>query len=122
MTCSLRKTLRIDLVIPRFLGMRDGGRPLTVYGDGRQIRSYTHVLDVVEANVPAATAELPEVEHMALNLGTGQETSVIEIAEAIDGPVRRIQKARAADGRCPESSGWRVPKRACPQAKERTTS
>ncbi|CAI8041081.1 Vi polysaccharide biosynthesis protein VipB/TviC [Geodia barretti] len=106
-----------SLVIPRFLGMRDGGRPLTVYGDGRQIRSHTHVLDVVEANVLAATAELPEGEHTALNLGTGQETSVNEIAEAIGGPVQHIQKAREADCRCPERSGWRVP-----NAKGRTTS
>ena len=106
-----------SLAIPWFLGMRDEGRPLTVYGDGHQIRSYTYVLDVVEANVLAATAELPAGEHTALNIGTGQETSVNEIAEAIGGPVQHIQKAREADHRCPERSGWRVH-----NAKRRTTS
>ena len=44
------------LVIPRFLRMRREGNPLTVYGDGAQTRSYTHVSDVVEANLLAAVA------------------------------------------------------------------
>ena len=79
-----------SLVIPRFLRMRKEGLPLTVYGDGEQTRSYTHVSDVVEANILAAVAELPTGKHVALNVGTGQETSVNEIAEAIGGPVERI--------------------------------
>ena len=79
-----------SLVIPRFLRMRAEGNPLTVYGDGTQTRSYTHVSDVVEANVLAATAELPAGKHTALNIGAGQETSVNEIAAAIGGPVQHI--------------------------------
>ena len=79
-----------SLVIPRFLRMREEGNPLTVYGDGTQTRSYTHVSDVVEANILAATAELPAGKHTALNIGTGEETSVNEIAAAIGGPVQRI--------------------------------
>ena len=46
------------MVIPRFLKMKAEGQPLTVYGDGTQTRSYTHVDDVVEANILAATASL----------------------------------------------------------------
>ena len=79
-----------SLVIPRFLRMREEGNPLTVYGDGTQTRSYTHVSDVVEANILAATAELPAGKHTALNIGTGEETSVNEIAAAIGGPVQHI--------------------------------
>ena len=79
-----------SLVIPRFLRMREQGQSLTVYGDGNQTRSYTHVSDVVEANILAATAELPAGRHTVLNIGTGQETSVNEIAAAIGGPVRHI--------------------------------
>ena len=78
------------LVIPRFLRMRREGDPLTVYGDGEQTRSYTHVSDVVEANLLAATANLPAGQHIALNIGTGQETSVNEIAAAIGGSVQHI--------------------------------
>lgn len=79
-----------SLVIPSFLRMREEGNPLTVYGDGTQTRSDTHVSDVVEANMLAATAELPAGKHIALNIGTGQETSVNEIAATIGGPVQHI--------------------------------
>lgn len=79
-----------SLVIPRFLRMRQEGKPLTVYGDGEQTRSYTHVSDVVEANVLAATADLPAGEHVVLNIGTGEETSVNGIAAAIGGPAQHI--------------------------------
>ena len=79
-----------SLVIPRFLRMRQEGNPLTVYGDGTQTRAYTHVSDVVTANLLAATAALPAGEHIALNIGTGQETSVNEVARAIGGPALHI--------------------------------
>ncbi len=78
------------LVIPRFLRMRQDGNPLTVFGDGEQTRSYTHVSDVVEANILAAAADLTSGRHIALNIGTERETSVNEIAEAIGGPVQHI--------------------------------
>lgn len=105
-----------SLVIPRFLRMRREGNPLTVYGNGEQTRSYTHVSDVVEANILAATAELPAREHIALNIGTGQETSVNEIAAAIGGPVQHIvpnprrefeEARKAADcSRAKSAIGW----------------
>ncbi len=78
------------LVIPRFLRMKAEGQPLTVYGDGNQTRSYTHVSDVVEANVPAATTPLAAGSHTVLNIGTDVETSVNEIAAIIGGPVRHV--------------------------------
>ena len=78
------------LVIPHFLKLRDEGRPLTIYGDGRQTRSYTHVFDVVRANLLAASADLPEGENVALNIGPNKETSVNEIAAMIGGEVEHI--------------------------------
>ena len=78
------------LVIPNFLKLRDEGRPLTIYGDGRQTRSYTHVFDVVRANLLAACADLPEGENVALNIGPNEETSVNEIAAMIGGEVEHI--------------------------------
>ena len=78
------------LVIPHFLRMRDAGKPLTVYGDGHQTRGYTHVSDVVRANLLAATADLPAGENTALNIGPAEETSVNEIAAMIGGPVEHI--------------------------------
>ena len=78
------------LVIPHFLRLRDAGKPLTVHGDGHQTRGYTHVSDVVRANLLAATADLPAGENTALNIGPSEETSVNEIAAMIGGPVEHI--------------------------------
>ena len=65
-------------VITKFLAMRDNGQPLTIFGDGEQRRDFTYVQDVVEANLlTAKTAE------GVFNVGTGENTSVLEIARAI---------------------------------------
>jgi UDP-glucose 4-epimerase len=53
----------------------DGGRP-KIYGDGRQTRDYVFVGDVVQANL--AAAENPDVGD-AVNIGTGTETSVLDL-------------------------------------------
>ena len=78
------------LVIPHFLKMRAEGRPLTVYGDGNQTRSYTHVSDVVRANVLASYVDLPGGENTVLNIGSAEETSVNEIAAMVGGEVEHI--------------------------------
>jgi len=78
------------LVIPHFLRLRDEGKPLTVYGDGCQTRDYVHVEDVVRANLNAANSELPQGRAVALNVGSGEETSVNEIAAMVGGEVEHI--------------------------------
>lgn len=60
--------------------------PLTVFGDGGQSRDYVYVGDVARAHVLAAalpTIPAGRVDDRAFNLGTGRETSVIELAEAL---------------------------------------
>ena len=57
---------------------RDGGRP-TVFGDGSQTRDYIHVADVVSGILAADASDRPG----PFNLGTGAETTVLELAEAI---------------------------------------
>jgi UDP-glucose 4-epimerase len=62
------------------------GEPLTVFGDGRQTRDYVFAGDVARANLAAATVSLPdprEVDVRAFNIGTGRETSVLELAESL---------------------------------------
>ena len=78
------------LVIPHFLRLRDEGKPLTIYGDGQQTRDYVHIDDVVRANMHAANSELPVGSAVALNVGSGEETSVNEIAEMVGGEVEHI--------------------------------
>ena len=78
------------LVIPHFMRLRDEGKPLTVYGDGRQTRGYTHVSDVVRANVLASIADLPAGENVVLNIGPEEETSVNDIAAMVGGEVEHV--------------------------------
>lgn len=78
------------LVIQRFLRMKGEGLPLTVYRDCTQTRSYTHVSDLVETNVLAATTPLAAGSHTVLNIGTDVETSANEIAAIIGGPVGHV--------------------------------
>jgi UDP-glucose 4-epimerase len=62
------------------------GQPLTVFGDGSQTRDYVFVKDVARANLAAATRELPapgRLDARGFNIGTGIETSVIQLAEAL---------------------------------------
>jgi UDP-glucose 4-epimerase len=63
-------------VIAIFCGkLLEGGQP-RIYGDGRQTRDYVYVGDVVTANL--AAADHPDVGG-SVNIGTGQETSVLDI-------------------------------------------
>lgn len=60
--------------------------PLTVFGDGEQTRDYIYVGDVARANLLVTVKELakPEsVDELAFNVGTGRETTVNELAAAI---------------------------------------
>ena len=63
-------------VVAIFLGRLAEGKPLTVFGDGRQTRDYTYVGDVARATLAAAGAK-----GGVFNVGTGRETSVLELAE-----------------------------------------
>lgn len=62
------------------------GEPMTVYGDGRQTRDYVFAIDVARANVAAARVSLPaarQVDVRAYNIGTGIETSVLDLAATL---------------------------------------
>jgi UDP-glucose 4-epimerase len=67
-------------VIAIFCGkLMDGGRP-TIYGDGRQTRDYIYVGDVVRGQLAAADNR---THNGAFNIGTGQETSVLDLLEIL---------------------------------------
>lgn len=84
------------LAVPRFLDQRAAGRPLTVYGDGEQTRGYTHISDVVRANLLAASADLPRGEHVPFNIGPREGTSVNAIAALIGGALTHVPNEREA--------------------------
>lgn len=78
------------LVIGRFLKQRRAGEPMTITGDGTQTRDFTHVSDVVRANILAA--ESPNVgKGEVLNIGAGNNKSINEIAQLIGGPAVHVE-------------------------------
>jgi UDP-glucose 4-epimerase len=62
-------------VVAIFCGRLLEGKPVTIFGDGKQTRDYVYVGDVVRANVAAVTADVTG----AINVGTGIETNVNQL-------------------------------------------
>jgi UDP-glucose 4-epimerase len=67
-------------VIAIFCGKLLAGERPVIFGDGRQTRDYVYVGDIVAANLAAAAH--PEA-HGAYNVGTGTESSVVEVLAAM---------------------------------------
>jgi nucleoside-diphosphate-sugar epimerase len=80
-TVGPRQTGQYGMVIPNFVRQALAGEPITVFGDGTQQRSFTHVADVVGAllkliNEPAAVGQV-------INIGNTEEVSVAKLAERV---------------------------------------
>jgi UDP-glucose 4-epimerase len=69
-------------VVSIFCGLAAAGRRGTIFGDGLQTRDYVYIDDVVEAWIAAAESDATG----ALNVSTGTETTVVEVAEALGLP------------------------------------
>lgn len=85
-------------VISIFTDRARAGRPLTIFGDGTQTRDFVYVGDVVRALIAAAGDGNSRVR---ANVGTGIETSVLELARTIVdicGGASRIDHAPARAG------------------------
>ena len=80
-TVGPRQTGRYGMVIPRFVEQALANKPLTVYGDGEQIRCFTFVGDVVKAAV--ALMGSPETIGQVFNIGNNKGIKIIELAEKI---------------------------------------
>lgn len=66
-------------VVPNFIGQALRGEPLTVYGDGRQTRSFCYIDDLVEGLVRLMERDFAE----PVNLGNPAEVSILEFAEIV---------------------------------------
>lgn len=105
-------------VIAIFCGRLLGGERPTVYGDGHQTRDYIYVADVVAAALAAADSETSG----PINIGSGIETDVLELAArlgALGGaenfepqlaPPRtgEVQRISLDPGRAERELGWRA--------------
>ena len=71
---------RPDMGFRRFMEAALAGRPITVYGDGKQTRDFTYVDDAVRANLLAMSAP---IQAEAINVGGGRRVTVNETIELI---------------------------------------
>ena len=72
-------------VIGIFLRQKSNGEPMTIVGDGEQRRDFTHVKDVVKANILAADLGNTKIAGELFNIGTGKNHSILEIKDLISG-------------------------------------
>ncbi|MEP6620101.1 MAG: NAD-dependent epimerase/dehydratase family protein [bacterium] len=73
-------------VVAIFCGRILDGQPLTIFGDGKQVRDYVYVADVVDVTWRAATRDLPPsglLDARAFNVGTGEPTDVLRLVAVL---------------------------------------
>jgi dTDP-glucose 4,6-dehydratase len=66
-------------VISNFMMQALRGEPLTIYGDGKQTRSFCYVDDLIEGIVRLSRSD----EHMPVNIGNQDEFTILECAKAV---------------------------------------
>ena len=81
-----------------FIRQKKEGKPFTVVGDGQQTRDFTHIDDVVAANVLSATTENEKAFGEIFNIGTGESHSILWIAHTIGGDFTYLP-ARSGEAR-----------------------
>ena len=80
-TVGPRQTGTYGMVIPRFVAQALSNKPLTVYGDGSQTRTFTYVKDVVQALMALVKAE--DAVGQVLNVGGTEEITIFDLAQKI---------------------------------------
>jgi UDP-glucose 4-epimerase len=80
-TVGPRQTGRYGMVIPRFVRQALDGEPITVYGDGRQTRSFTDVDDAVRMAI--ALSQSPVTAGEVFNVGMPHEVTIGEVAQRV---------------------------------------
>jgi len=80
-TVGPRQTGQYGMVIPTFVKQALSGRPLTVYGDGKQSRCFGYVGDVVGALL--RLMDHPDAVGQVFNIGSNQEITILELAQRV---------------------------------------
>jgi dTDP-glucose 4,6-dehydratase len=107
-------------VVSNFIVQALKGEPLTIYGDGKQTRSFCYVSDLVAGIVKLLTATPSQEMDMPFNIGNPEERTVLNLAEKVIGLTRtssRIERRELPVDdphvRCPDITrasnilGWR---------------
>jgi nucleoside-diphosphate-sugar epimerase len=80
-TVGPRQTGQYGMVIPNFVRQALAGEPITVFGDGAQSRSFTHVADVVGALLKLVVE--PKAIGQVINVGNTEEVTIRRLAERV---------------------------------------
>jgi UDP-glucose 4-epimerase len=80
-TVGPRQTGQYGMVIPNFVRQALAGEAITVFGDGTQQRSFTHVADVVQALLKLVKE--PKAVGQVINIGNTGEISIQKLAERV---------------------------------------
>ena len=117
-------------VISNFICQALAGKPVTIYGDGSQTRSFCYVDDTVDGLIRLMEADLPEV--VAVNIGNPHELTIAELVDTLAGilgsevemtthelPVDDPERRRPDIGRARALLGWE-PKTPLAQGLRRT--
>jgi UDP-glucose 4-epimerase len=80
-TVGPRQTGQYGMVIPTFVKQALAGRPITVYGDGKQTRCFGYVGDIVDALIKLMEKE--DAVGQVFNIGSSEEVSIVELANRI---------------------------------------
>lgn len=76
-----RQTGAYGMVLPRFVDAALAGQPLVVHDDGKQIRCFAHVSDVVAAVL--ALMQSPAATGRVFNIGSDQPVSILDLAQKV---------------------------------------
>jgi UDP-glucose 4-epimerase len=111
-TVGPRQIGAYGMVVPRLVQQALAGEPLTVYGDGTQVRSFTWVGDVVRATMELMAH--PDAGGEIFNIGSDEAVCVLELAERIKFATRSRSEIRMvpyeeAYGEGFEDAHYRVP-------------
>ena len=69
-------------MIPKFIRLMRAGEPPTIYGDGSAARDFTHVANVVDANIAAAHAA--NAAGLTINVATGISHTLLELVATLN--------------------------------------
>lgn len=93
-------------IVSNFVNQAIANQPITVYGDGKQTRSYCYISDMVQGLVNFGVMD--NLEKEIINIGNSEEKTVLEIAEII----KKLTQSKSRivfDPICPDD-----PKKRCP--------
>lgn len=80
-TVGPRQTGQYGMVIPTFVKQALAGRPITVYGDGKQSRCFGYVGDIVGALI--GLMEKDDAVGQVFNIGSNQEITILDLARRV---------------------------------------